>query len=502
MSSTSFTVVKENPREQVLSTDLNRMQKLASREAQDRLLNASLGSAFESAVGAPVAMQEAPVVNRADDLGTIVGNAGTFVVNLSAGSGFVYILNPDADGSSYSPVKWDAQAFTITPDATQVRADLVYATPAMVDTDAQSKNVLVDPVARTVAPAVFNKTSNPVGTVTVLTGTPGSALAPACPAGSLPLWEVVTRNVDVDSTAFRFIPRIWRRVESFGSCHAILRNCVPTDGGLHAESVNVAPYLPDGTIHKAVIDGEVICAPLPSGAHPHPVTAIVDSTTGNNPLAATIDANKDVFCYLYLCGGRHAPQNGIGSPVPTYAPLQLVASLQPPQYGRSTDVLGINGVNVPKEGTLYVGVWAIAATTHNYKSCLIDGDWVYARTTGYDVGGNPKSPSVAFISAQPVAGATGAITLPYPTPSTLCDLLIEGVDSVTDVNGLQLNQTLTSTPRYPLGTYMAIHTVGASIARMRTSIPPLGQMNYTGGNATTTVAVVASAYNMNVQRIG
>ena len=499
MPSTSFSVVKQNPREQVLSTDLNRMQKLASREAQDRLLNASLGSAFESPAGAPVAMQEAPVVNRADDLGTIVGNAGTFVVNLSAGSGFVYILNPDADGSSYSPVKWDAQAFTITPDATQVRADLVYATPAMVDTDAQSRNVLVDPVARTVAPAVFNKTSNPVGTVTVLTGTPGSALAPACPAGSLPLWEIITKNADVDSTAYRFIPRIWRRVESFGSCHAILRNCVPKDDGIHAESANVAPYLPGGTIHKVVIDGEVICAPLPSGAHP--ITAAVDSTTGNNPLSATIDANKDVFCYLYLCGGRHAPQNGIGSPVPTYAPLQLVASLQPPQYGRSLDVLGINGVNVPKEGTLYVGVWAIAATTHNYKSCLIDGDWVYARTTGYDVGGNPKTQSVAFLSASPATGATGAITLPYPTPSTMCDLLIEGSDSAVDL-AWQLNQTLTSTPRYPLGFYRTNHLLGVSIDRMRTPIPPLGQMNYTAGAVTTSIVVVASAYNMNVQRIG
>jgi hypothetical protein len=501
MPSTSFSVVKQNPREQVLSTDLNRMQKLASREAQDRLLNASRGSAFESPAGAPVSMQEAPVINRADDLGTIVGNAGTFVVNLSAGSGFVYILNPDADGSSYSPVKWDAQTFTITPDATQVRADLVYATPAMVDTDAQSRNVLVDPVARTVAPAVLNKTSNPVGTVTVLTGTPGSALAPACPAGSLPLWEVVTKNADVDSTAYRFIPRIWRRVESFGSCHAILKNCVPTDGGLHLESVNVAPYLPGGTTHKAVIDGEVLCASLPSGTQ-H-IAAVVDSL--NNPLAAAIDANKDVFCYLYLCGGRHAPQNGIGSPVPTYAPLQLVASLQPPLYGRSTDILAINGVNVPKDGTLYVGVWAIAKGTHNYKSCLIEGDWIYPRTSQHS-GGGPSDPPFAQFSEVgiPTAGGSGNVDIHPPLTSTVCDLALTVTDSAADnlvivlVPGHGASDGSTSLLYVQSGAHPRNDT-----GRVRCAIPANGQMTYTGGGlATTTLHVAATGYNMGVQRIG
>ena len=414
MPATTFTLEQQNAREQAISTDINRLQKLASREAQNLLLNAGRRDDFTDTAGAPLRGVTGGIVERADVLGTIAGTSGNYNVSIGAGQAFMDIAAPDADSSEYSVVRWGNTVATIAPDAGTFRVDLIVAEPAMAPADLQSRNILVDPVLRTITPADVYKTSNPVATLNVIPGTPGDPSAPAVPAGSVALWEVISYNTDVDSTTYRFIPRLWRRVESFGSCHAILENCVPADGGVHLESVSDPPALAYGKVHRAIIDGEVICAPLVAAFN---VPATPD--TNNNPVTATIDAVKDVPCYLYLCGGRHAPQNGVGV---ADTPLRLVASLTPPSGGRASDALAIAGVTVDKAGTLYCGIWFIASTTHNYKSCVIGGDWVYAQTSG------TSGTGLRFTEAG-ATGAHGDISINPPTTSTLANLILQAADA-------------------------------------------------------------------------
>ena len=490
MPATTFTLEQQNAREQVLSTDINRLGKLASREAQNLLLNASRRDDFTDTAGAPLRGVTGGIVERADVLGTIAGSAGSYNVNVGAGQAFMDITAPDVDSSDYSVVRWDNTVITsIAPDAGTFRVDLIVATPAMVTADLQSRNILVDPVLRTVTPANVYKTSNPLATLSVVTGTPGDSSAPAVPGGSVALWEVISYNTDADSTTYRFIPRIWRRVESFSSCHAILENCVPADGGVHLESVSDPPALAYGKVHRAIIDGEVICAPLVAAFS---VPATPD--TNNNPVTAGIDAAKDVFCYLYLCGGRHAPQNGVGV---ADTPLRLVASLTAPSGGRASAALAISGVTVAKAGTLYCGVWFIASATHNYKSCKIVGDWVYAQSRA----GGPLGP--AFMEA-PATGAHGDVTIHPPVTSTLANLILQAAD-VTPAN-----------VQFFSGLYAALD-VDFMLANLYTGLAATipfsirvsgiavggGHFCWSGGTTTpTSVYVCATGYNMNVPRIG
>jgi hypothetical protein len=495
MPSTTFTAVKQNAREQVLSTDLNRMQKIASREAQDLLMHGGYRDRFTSASsGAPVLMQAAEPVDRADDLGQINGVIGSFNITLQGGQAFMSIATSDPDQSSYCPVRWPGQTIaTITPDVSTFRVDLIYATPSMHDTDSQSRNILVDPVARTVAPANVYKTSNPWAQISVLTGTPGSPTAPACPAGSIPLWEVVTTNVDVDSTAYRFIPRIWRRVESFAACHGILQNCVPQNG-LNAETTSSVPYLGLGVTHKAIIDGELISAPM-AGIN---VILAVDAT-GSSPTAVTIDANKDLPCYLYLCGGRHAPQNGAGTL--WAAPLRLVASTIAPSNGRAASDLAIGGIAVPRGGTLYVGLAFISRGTHNYKSCLIDGDWIHARSC-YVVGPVPSLPSSGFNNAASIlTGASGTMDISVPPVSSVCDLAVTATDTA-GARDIVIYGGAAAAVDFRAAQISVQAANGAAFAKFRYPIPTGGHFSWNGGAGTTSMNFCATGFNMGVPRIG
>lgn len=500
MPSTTFTLEQQNSREQVLSTDLNRMQKLASREAQDVLMNASRRDNLVNEDGVVLAGHnyEGVVVNRADVLGTITGASGSYDVTLSAGQVFMDITTTDPESSDYSIVRWPATTFTtITPDAGTFRVDLIIATPAMVQTDLQSRNILVDPVARTVTPANVYKTSNPLATLTVVTGTPGDPSAPAVPVGLVALWEVISFNTDGDSTTYRFIPRIWRRVESFATCHAILENCVPIDGGLHVETISVPPALPFGKVHRAIIDGEVVCAAVPGFYYVGALQATPD--TNNNPLTATISTWRDLPLYLYLCGGRHAPQNGTGV-VPS--PLRLVSSLTPPTVSnRASADLAIAGVTVPKAGTLYAGLWFIAYDGHNYKSCMIEDDWIHARTHALHV-----AIAAFWDVGMQRSGVSGNLTLnvpSVPTSSPMVDLMVKASDSTAPA-AVALYALAGGVDDYRI---MTVTAPGPTLIRsdflyIRTTIPEGGAFSFTGGNATSLIEANPVAFKMNVPRIG
>jgi hypothetical protein len=508
---TTFSAVIENADEQILSTDLNRMQSIASRDAQDVLGNASLRDGFTGFTGTPLktGSGSSDPVSRADNLGTIVGTTGNFTINMGAGQVFAYLPVGVVDTSAYQVVRWGAGAIgTIVPDSSQVRVDLIYAIPAMVPTDLQSRNLLVNPVARQIAPANVNKTNNPLATIKVLPGTPGSTQAPDCPAGAVPLWEVVTFPGDTDASAYRFVPRIWKRIESFGTCHAILENCVPQmSNDVEPPTEGYRPYLSNPLVHRAIIDGEVICAPLTS-ATVNGTYIAAEPDTNNDPTAATIHTDKDVFCFLYLCGGRNAPQNGVagtdlpGGGVRGYHALRLVASLTPPQYNRATAALAIAGVAIPTGATLYAGIWAIAKGTHNYKTCVISGDWVYAATNNMSssMAGfyeSQKSGAEGLVSIQPPMGTDG-----YPIP-TIVDLTARAADSgatsriVYVASGGTFDATQSQLSVAIPGSTGIFYT-----ARGVCKLPYDGVFCYVGGASTTNIRVYASGYNMNVPRIG
>ena len=495
---TTYSQVIENAREQVLSSDLNRMQVIASREAQNVLLAADMRDQFTGPAGDPQFPSPSLVINHADDLGTIAGDNASYQVELSPGQVYMYDSSiVSADASKHCVLRWPDTFKTITPDATSVRVDLIYATPAMVAGDSQSRNILVDPAARTVAPATVNKTNDPTATIGVFPGTPGSSSAPACPAGSVALWEVVTYAADTKSSDYIFIPRIWRRAEALGTSHAVLEGCVP-QWPLDVESVSCEPYLANPGVHRAVIDGEVVTAALHTSL---PGLIAVEPDTNANPLTATIDSNKDVMCYLYLCGGRNAPQNGVEVTVTaytTYAPLRLIASLTAPAYNRATSALAINGVSVPRIGTLYVGLAAISRGTHKYKSCIIDGDWVYARTAS---SGGTQLPIAGF-NGPSSSGVSGAVDIYPASTSTMCDVAIQGNDATTPAIVTLCSGATYSAVDYTLARLIVPTITQYAINKFRVAVPTSGHFNWASANSTTTLHVFATAYNMNVPRIG
>jgi len=517
MADTTRTVVKFNSREQILSGDLNRVQKLVSRDAHNILEAGARRDGFAELDGSPLSpgflgtpADTGSPITRANAIGGIATTVGSFTFTVGAGEVEAEIFSGDPDASSYQVLRWPDTQFTSAPDGSQSRIDLVYATPAMVDSDLESRNVLLDPVARTVAPQNVFKTSDPTATLMLLPGTPGSNVAPAAPVGSVAIWEVVTLDGDADSTAYRYIRRVWRRVESFGTCHAILEGCTPfwptaDDGGVTTRR----PMLADGAVHRAIIDGEVIV--WVAGGE---LRAVTDSNGDPTAMAA---AAFDQPYYLYLCGGRSAPQQGLpfNSPFQTFSPLRLVASTQAPGVGgRSSGDLAFGGVSIPIAGTLFVGVGFMSTQLGSvfFKPCVIDGDWVYPKTSQF------VTPSFALQVPQwpqfteaPILGVStsGPAVIHPPALATMCDLAACVFDSTPAVALAAIypgssvgsgNQVLLFVIANPSG------AAGAPVGRTRCAVVPAsGALNWSGALSNPTVArldVMATGYNMGVKRIG
>jgi len=504
MAATTFSRVIFNSREQVLSSDLNRLQTLASRELQDVLRNGCKGDSFTDSTpgneGMPAGNNlAASDVDRADNLGGITGASDGFDVTMTAGQVFATIPAATTEESSYSVVRWPSgSTFTLSPDSSQVLIYLIYAAPNMFQEDTQSRNILTDPVARTVAPANVQKTSNPTvttsGNLAYVMGNAGDTEPPAVPAGCVPLWEVITYNTDTSAAQYRFIPRIWKRVQSFGTCHAVLQNCKPL-WPVGLESVSNEPYLDRELVHKAIIDGEVIVDA--SGL----ANIIVEPDTNGNPLTQTIATTFDRPVYLYLCGGRHAPQNGIATSRATASgavgPLRLVASINGPGAGnRAGQSLGIKGVTIPRSATLYVGCGFIAKDTHNYKSCIIDGDWVYAITA-------PSGMYAGCLYEAPVTGASGTLNLlGSPSSSTMADLVLQVNDTAQSMVTIVVSNAVAYTNAFATLMARTVAANSVAFARGKSALSALWSYSYSGGYSTTTVTLSAAGFNMNVPRIG
>lgn len=356
---------KINARETVLSSDFNRMQSLASRDLQNLLADASADVG-----GTPITGLSGPC--------SLVGVIATFTMTLQAAQALCW--NPGdssltVDDSDYELARWAQTVLTFGGPSGNPRIDLVVVTPAAVDTDQQSRNVLIDPVARTITPQSVFKTTNPVATLAVVAGTPGtSPVPPAVPAGAFALFEVYVPTGASDATGFSVVPRMFRRAPfPWSNFSGIVSGFVPQ------WDLSVNPATTSSTISfdalsdcKVVIDGEVI--------ETLGVSLEVFQDAGSaNPFASAAPTHWHKPYFLYACGGRHAPQKG---PVLS-APVIIVESTTPPfpSTGRPTAAITTARGVAPVNACVYIGLGFANANTSFRLPCVMDEEFTNVLAT-------------------------------------------------------------------------------------------------------------------------
>jgi hypothetical protein len=352
---------KFNARETILSSDFNRLEALASRELQNVLADASTDVA-----GLPITGLSGPC--------SLAGIAAQFNMALSAQQAFCYDPSDSsltADDSAYEVARWAAQNLLFAnPPGSNARIDLVVVTPAAVDTDSQSRNILVDPVARTISPQNVFKTTNPLCVPQVVTGTAGATpVPPAVPAGAFALFEVTVPSGATDSTGFGVTPRMFRRAPfPWATLSGIVSGFKP-QWDLTADPTTTASTISFGALDdcRIVIDGELI----------ETLGAILEvfQDGAANPFGSAASAVWNRPYYLYAVGGRHAPQKGVvfGSPV------IIVESTTPPflTTGRPTAAITTARGSAPSSACVYIGLGSVVANTTRRAACFMDDSYTY-----------------------------------------------------------------------------------------------------------------------------
>lgn len=371
MGGTPFSRVKFNARETALTSDQVRAERLASRELQNVL---AMDGADENGVPFSCALSALNLVSTAG-----------FTMTLADGDAlFYYPTDPGltVDDSPFEVLRWrSVPALTFaTPDATNPRIDLVVAQPGSTDVDLVSRNILVDPVARTIAANNVFKTTNPTATITVVTGTPGATPAPpAVPAGKAALYEVYVPAAAGSSATFSPVQRLWRRAAFPYSIASGLIAGFSLVWDLSVDfSTTSAIMQVNGIVHKVVIDGEVL-----SFARLLPLPVTQDSTA--NPFGVAAGASDKPY-YVYAVGGRHSPQGTFSSGV--FSPVAIVESTVPPDldsYGRPSSPITPPRGAATQFGAVYIGLGFVVNSSTRRRACIMDGDMTHI--IGADFGG-------------------------------------------------------------------------------------------------------------------
>lgn len=439
-----FTRMNQNAFEQLLSSDINRLQTLASREVLNTFKALSNGANVtpttvnfannpeEVEVGVPTSSVDEEVVvtskGAAMDF-TLPGNTGYFY----------YTPGVTADESAYQVIRWAAQVITVgTAHATLARIDLVIATPGNANADVAARNILVDPTARTIAAQNVYKTVNPTATITLVAGTASATpVPPAVPAGSVALLEVCVPAAITNVANAGYTPRIRRRSVSVSAAiHGVVTGCAPNWPVVASEAVASTPAVNKGTV---VIDGELI--PFYTGL-PTP-----QNDLANSPQAAAAPANNDRPFFIYLVGGRNHPAGpvtgptgfGIATPV-----FQMHSLTVPDVEGRPSATMTSSRGTVPRNAAVFVGIgWTVKNTTLS-KACTIDGDWVRAATGLWPARAFDSLPQVGFNDATGfTSGYTGGnITFASKPGITIWDHQLASV--LVRLTKVSAGQTLTA----------------------------------------------------------
>lgn len=385
--------------EQALTSDLNRVQSLSSRELQDIMrywcandaeVNATTGDNDQLGASGQV-----PIIG-ADRLPSISSSTTTFQQTVGAGQAYKNTATGvGVDDSSYQVYRWPATTVThSTPNGANPRIDLIVVSLGTTQTDGVLRNILVDPVNRTVAQQTINKTQNPLGTVSIVNGT--AAANPSAPyasvhADSIVLFEVWVPPAVANASLFGVTRQLHKRAAyPVSSMTGVISGMqLDWDEGFDEASDNNLPILmAEGdlinNVHRVVIGGQVLTY------HDSVAYCTGLATSYNdvlqNPFGTSAPSNNDRPFYIYACGGSGAP---VGQPFPDRpaAPFVLVRSLTPPGLnGHATAALQItrqyNGANqtIPRYATCYIGMGFSIKNTTRSKACWTEGDWIYAAT--------------------------------------------------------------------------------------------------------------------------
>lgn len=366
MARASISQEKFNARELMLTGDVMRMQRVQSRDLQNLLGGGSAGGD-----GLPIASFASPC--------TLTPNtgAGTWVMQLQGATALGYFpsdVSLTADDSPYELARWATQNLTFGVPSGSDRIDLVVATPGMTDTDLQARSILVDPVARTITLQNVNKTSNPVATIAIVAGTPsGGPVAPAVPAGAIPLFEVYVPSAAVNANNLSPIQRCWRRAPfPWSTMSGVMTGChLRWDLSIDVNAGGTSTVTLVGANHRVLIDGELVDFPTLAQV------AVAQDAGASSPFAAAAGGSDKPY-YFYLVGGRHAPQGtwtGLGM-----VPVTIIESLTPPDpdnYGRPTAPLTtpLRGA-APIEACVYIGLGFVLATTTRRRGCIMGPEFV------------------------------------------------------------------------------------------------------------------------------
>jgi len=503
--------MNQSNREQVISSDLNRIGKLANREAQDADASRAVrpdfynpaSNAFDDFSASARAANAVPIsgVTKPPSLD---GITSSFSMNLGAGEGELYVAGTPADDeSTYQLLRWAAQTVSIgNPDPSNPKVCTIYATPADSLTDLQSRNILTDPATRILVPANVYKTSNPLATISVAVGTAAAfPTPPAVPAGSLGLIDVYLPAASADSTAFIPTRRSQRLIEFPGSSqHGILKGCVPV-WGYATEAVGDSAQMDASTaVNRLVIDGEL----LTFNRVGYGLSAAAD--TAHTPGSAP--AGNDMPTYLYLCGGRNFPVS-LALPV-----VMIESTVVPDALGYPTATLAWNGRTIPRAAALYVGVAFKVANSNRGKSLFYDGDWVYPQAhtpvSGYPTSGGCSIQGFYEANVTGFGGGGGPSLTAFnlagiPAPSTVVEiqadiLITSGPIGVFMINSCVGGPQVLNVPAAQLGTQ--VQSARAKIARPASDNVEFTATSGITSSSTMILNIRPTGFNMNIPRLG
>lgn len=514
MSGVTKSFEKLNAREVLVSSDIMRLQTLASRDDQD--LQGAMARSIDSSPtnptgpGSLLQILGSPI-SGLDVVPTFTAASG-YTATLGAGAGFLYdpgLAGLSADDSAYLVARWSSQTITFTtPSGANPRIDLVVATPAMVDTDSQSRNILVDPVARTITPQNVFKTTNPVATVAVIAGTPASSpVPPAVPAGSLGVMYVWVPASAPSAANFAQARAAWRRAPyPFAAMSGIIAG-MGLKWDLTADPTAASAGMIAKGFHRICIDGEVM-----------EFYANIDSTAGgftpdtaNNPFGVAAGTSDKPY-FLYACGGRHNPMPSLNTSDGILSPVTIVESLTPPNLATGKPSAALTTpVGSVLDGAVYVGLGFLVAGATRRRACMMIGDMTYFGGGDTSSAPNSRARTSAPFDGIPSAG-TGFASA--PSISTKVAVVVR-FDSATPGSEMKVfpqdgSGGAGAPPAGWTGTDCSIAVVVAqvaSIAVKNTAILPIAAGNIaqfwvTGGGVGDICSLEPFAYNHGVRMFG
>lgn len=366
-----------NAREQLLTGDLMRLQALANRDLLDLfggMTRPLPGVAFTH------------TTERARQSGLIreptwTPNAGVFTGTVGPGFGFLE-YDPGtltADQSSYQVVRWVSTVVTFTsPDVTLGRIDTIVATPTQTPTDSASRNILTDPVARTVAAQSVNKTSNPTAALTVIAGTPSSAPQPASiPTGTIGIFHVYVPASAADAVAFGTpLLRTFRQTAfPFAALTGVMSGFqLSWDQQADPASTTATLSVP-AAMQRICIDGEMI--EWFGGFTSSGTTGGIIQDSTANPFGSAAPATNSRVYYIYAVGGKNLPYTNYNTVAPGLSPIVLVESTVPPFAGTAIPSASLTTPNGAVSKACLVGVGYTFRNTTRRQACVQVGNMIY-----------------------------------------------------------------------------------------------------------------------------